>query len=63
MYIYCVACYRVLVIRCVRSIGDVSTHLYTYVDDSEHPWTMSYLYYAMSCSFLSGYITKSKIVV
>ncbi len=35
MYIYCIVCYRVIAVPCVRSTGCVSVFLYTSVDESE----------------------------
>ncbi len=39
MYIYCVVCYVIAVLS-VRSVGRVCAHLYTLVDESEHPCTI-----------------------
>ncbi len=39
-YVYCVVCYRVIVVPYVRSVGHVFAYLYTLDDDSE--WPMDY---------------------
>ncbi len=44
MYVYCAVCYPVIAAPYVRSVDCVFVHLYTLVNDSEHPWTMSSLY-------------------
>ncbi len=41
----------IIIITYVRSISCVFAHLYTLVDDSEHPWTISCLFSYRFCSF------------
>ncbi len=36
MYVYCVVCYHVITIACVRSFGCISAYIYTLFDDLEH---------------------------
>ncbi len=44
MHVYCVICYCIISAPYVRSVGCVFLHIYTLADDSEHPWTMRFLY-------------------
>ncbi len=51
MYVYGVDCYRMIAVPCVRMKCNVFTHLYTLVDNLEHPFTISFVYYLMSFQF------------
>ncbi len=58
MYVYCVVCYHVIAAPSVRSGGCVFAHIYTLVDDSEHPWVMVFLHHPVFSPDISVYMCE-----